>query len=224
MTKKKIVGFLIIACMLTTSSVMAEEYTSAPSTMPTVQDEVKSGTAVPSRAPIMKEHTENRMENKELRREKQDEIRDLKTANHQELKDLRMENKKETKDLKKEKREEVKKTMKEKKADLKNEEYQKMQARFSALTERLTLITNRIQSRIDKLTVEGKDVSNAQNLLAEAKLSIADVDVQSKVIVITPGTDEATKVANKAAIDAIKITAINAQDKLKAATDALKVK
>lgn len=160
-----------------------------------------------ARKEIVSDRMENREKIMEVQKENRDERAESRTENREEMKL---------------KREENKKTIEEKRAELKNELHQKMQARFSAMVERLTKLTERIQSRIDKLATEGKDTAAAQALLTEANTLISDASAKADTIVIVESTDEAGIAANKAAIDSIKTSMKSAQDKLKEVVAAIK--
>jgi len=138
--------------------------------------------------------------------------------NKTEMKDTREENR----SLMKEKKTEAKNEIKEKKAELKNEFHQKMQVRFNAMIERLNKLSDRIQSRIDKLALDGKDMTAAQASLDVAVISIAQAEASAHAVVIVEGKDQVTMDTNKAVVEAVKELLKKAQKELTVTMSLLK--
>ncbi len=161
---------------------------------------------------------ENRTQVKTMMDTNKDAPKEDRMENRQEIKDQRTENREEVK----EKREEIKKSLKQKREELQNELHQKMQVRFAAMMERLTKLTDRMQSRVDKIKAEGKDTAAVQVSLDAVKILNTALEVKVKATVIAKGGDEATVTANKTKLDSIKADAKVIHDKLKEVLKAIK--
>lgn len=168
-------------------------------------------------------------ENKNIRMKNKAEIQLMRKDGSELSKEERMERREELKEMmtenkteQKEKRENFKEEMMQKRSELKNEFHLKMQVRFDAMVNRLDKLADRISSRLDKLTTEGKDVTVSQSLVAEARLSIDQASALSQTVVMVTGVDEETKASNKESIDQVKSLMKQAQDKLKEAVKTAK--
>ena len=96
----------------------------------------------------------------------------------------------------------------------------KMKQRLEAAVKRLENISTRIDSRIDKLTEEGLDMSTAISLKATADLKIAAAKTAVGALVKPTPTDD-TREAHKAAFEALRAQVKAAEEAVKEAHRAL---
>lgn len=224
-----VVGALVMSALCTTSFARAEDgnrgtgMPGRPAMPSDMQKRMpsKNGPNSENRADIkdMRDGMkEDRMEQRQEQEKMHGEIKDLRNTINpnmtEEERALINEKIRMMKGERKDDRKEFKDGMKEKRSEIKDVRHEILRNRFTAMNERLAGLATRIDSRLDKMATEGKDVTEAKAKLAAAKNKIAEAAGKASTIKENPNQDPAIMATNKAITEETKTLMKDAQKML----------